>query len=273
MGIKTRPIIIKVPNIMTSQEIIIDVQNLTIGYNDQIILEAINFQVYKGEIFAILGESGSGKSTLLKFMIGLEQPTTGSVSIDNIKVTADSETELQMTLKKIGVLFQSSALLGSLSLGENLALPISENTSLPQNIICNIVRHKLAMVGLAGFENHLPSEISGGMKKRAGLARALALNPNIVFLDEPSAGLDPVTSAEIDDLILQINKTLGTTMVIVTHELPSVLKIAHRVIMIDKEAKNIISQGDPRELQKSSKDQRVSRFFNRQARQNKTMQQ
>jgi len=251
---------------MVTPKKIIDVQNLTVGYNDIVILEGISFEVYKGEIFAILGESGSGKSTLLKFMIGLEQPLAGSISIDHTKITAENETSLQKALKKIGVLFQSSALLGSLSLGENIALPISEHTTLPHTVICNIVRHKLGMVGLSGYENHLPSEISGGMKKRAGLARALALDPEILFLDEPSAGLDPVTSAEIDDLILQINKELGTTMIIVTHELPSIMKIAQRIIMIDKETKSIIAQGNPKELQSEKDDERIFRFFNRKPR-------
>jgi phospholipid/cholesterol/gamma-HCH transport system ATP-binding protein len=245
---------------------IIDVQNLTVGYDNRVVLENITFQVDKGEIFAILGESGSGKSTLLKFLIGLERPSAGSITIAGAGITGESDADLQNVHKNIGVLFQSGALLGSLSLGENLALPISEHTKLPPHVICNIVRYKLAMVGLSGFENHLPSEISGGMKKRAGLARALALNPEILFLDEPSSGLDPVTSAEIDDLILHINKTLGTTMVIVTHELPSIMKIGDRVIMIDKETKNIIAQGDPRELQKNCADERVNRFFNRRPR-------
>src|SRR6056297_531495 len=194
---------------------IIELSHLTVSYNDALILDDISFSVPAGEIFLIVGGSGSGKSTLMRHMIGLENPQKGHVFIETIDITQCSDDAFQKALKKIGVLFQSSALIGSMTIGENVALPIIEFTDLPKAVIANMVRMKLSLVGLECYVDHLPSEISGGMRKRAGLARAMALNPEILFLDEPSAGLDPVTASEIDDLILQINKTLGTTMVIV----------------------------------------------------------
>lgn len=245
---------------------IIQVKNLTAGYgSDNIILEHVSFDVYEGEIFVILGGSGCGKSTLLKHLVGLLPPLAGRVSIDGVDLSACSEQALQQTLRKIGVLFQSGALLGSMTLAENVALPIREYTRLPQAAVDTLVRMKLNLVNLGGYEQYLPGEISGGMKKRAGLARAIALNPKILFFDEPSAGLDPIMSAELDNLILRLNKTLGTTMVIVTHELQSIFAVAQRVIMLDRQTKSIIAEGDPGFLRDQSQNRFVKQFFNRQA--------
>ena len=183
--------------------------------------------------------------------------------IDGDDVTRCNEDEFSNLLKKIGVLYQSAALFGSMTIAENVALPVKEYTDLPKESVDTLVQMKLNLVKLEGYEDHLPSEISGGMKKRAGLARAMALNPKILFFDEPSAGLDPVTSAELDSLIIHLNKSLGTTMVMVTHELPSIFAVAHRVIMLDKRAKGIIAEGDPRHLRDHSENPFVSHFFNR----------
>ncbi|MBW1642027.1 MAG: ATP-binding cassette domain-containing protein [Deltaproteobacteria bacterium] len=242
---------------------IIQINNLSAKYSDDVILDNITFDVYQNEIFVVLGGSGCGKSTLLRHTIGLEVPFAGNVTIDGADLINCSETEFKNTLKKIGVLFQGSALFGSMTVSENVALPIQEYSNLKNDLIDKIVNLKLGLVGLEGYGNHLPSEISGGMKKRAGLARALALNPKILFLDEPSAGLDPITSKEIDELILDINKNLGTTIVIVTHELESIFTVAQRVIMLDKTKKGIIAEGKPADLKKYSTNQTVKDFFNR----------
>ena len=249
-----------------ARDAIIQVRNLTAGYGeDAVILHDISFKVFEGEIFVILGGSGCGKSTLLKHLIGLIPPMAGEVIIDGDDISGCDENTFHEVLKKVGVLYQSGALFGSMTLAENVALPIGEYTALDAKSIAALVRMKLGLVHLDGFENHLPSEISGGMKKRAGLARAMALNPRILFFDEPSAGLDPVTSAELDNLILHVNRSLGTTMVIVTHELPSIFAVAHRVIMLDKKSKGIIAEGDPGFLREHSQNRFVSQFFNRRA--------
>ncbi len=250
----------------TGRKSVVRVSHLTVRYADDLILNDISFSVFEKEIFVILGESGCGKSTLLRHIIGLETPESGDIFIGETNITKAREHETYQALRKIGVLFQSSALIGSMTIGENVALPIAEFTNLSKEMIAGIVRLKLSQVGLECYENHLPSEISGGMKKRAGLARALALNPEILFLDEPSAGLDPVTAAGIDELILHINRNLGTTIMIVTHELASIFAVAQRVIMLDKTSKKIIAEGTPNELRDQSKDPYVRQFFNRQAR-------
>jgi phospholipid/cholesterol/gamma-HCH transport system ATP-binding protein len=239
------------------------VDNLTARFGDDTIFQGVSFQVLPGEILVILGGSGCGKSTLLKHMIGLYQPAVGKVILNGIDMRTEEAEELRQVKMGLGVLFQSGALFGSMTLAENVALPIEEYTELDQREIDRIVKMKLALVNLAGYENHLPEEISGGMKKRAGLARAMALDPAVLFFDEPSAGLDPISAAELDILIKSINQGLGTTMVVVTHELESIFSIAHRVIMLDKSAKGIIAQGDPRELKDHSPDIRVTDFFNR----------
>lgn len=241
------------------------VEGLVVRYGDTAILDHIDFSIKKGEVFGILGGSGSGKSTLLRQMVGLENPLSGHVHIDGVDITTCSEEQFHQTLRKIGVLFQESGLIGSMTIGENIALPIAEFTSLPQSAIASMVRMKLTLVGLECYEDYIPAEISGGMKKRAGLARALALNPQILFLDEPSAGLDPVTATEIDDLILEINRQLGTTMIMVTHELASIFTVASRVIMLDKSTGKIIARGHPRDLKNHSDNPLVRRFFQRRA--------
>lgn len=244
---------------------IIQVRDLTVGYGTDIILENISFDVLEGEIFIVLGGSGCGKSTLLKHLIGLIPPLSGQIRIDGEDISNCNETTFKNILRKIGVLYQSTALFGSMTIAENVSLPIKEYTNLPQKSVETLVKMKLNMVNLKGYENHLPSEISGGMRKRAGLARAMALNPKILFFDEPSAGLDPVTSVELDNLIIHLNKSLGTTMVIVTHELQSIFNVAHRVIMLDKQTKGIIAEGNPKHLKDHSENPFVRNFFNRKA--------
>lgn len=246
-----------------SETPVIVVDQLTARFGDNTIFDRVSFEVKRGEILVILGGSGCGKSTMLKHMIGLYKPATGQVLINGVNINTDDDRILRQVRMDLGVLFQSGALFGSMTLGENVSLPIQEYTDLDLATIDLIVRMKLGLVGLTGYENHLPSEISGGMQKRAGLARAMALDPTILFFDEPSAGLDPITAVELDILIKSINAGMGTTMVIVTHELESIFNIAHRVIMLDKAARGIIAEGDPRELKDHSTDPRVLNFFNR----------
>ncbi len=246
-------------------EPVIIVENLTARYGDVTILKDVSFEVYRGERFMILGGSGCGKSTLLKHMIGLLKPYAGRVIINGIDICRADEETLQAVRKQIGVLFQADALFGSMSLSQNVALPLTEYTDLPSDLIREIVRMKLGLVDLSGFDNHMPAELSGGMRKRAGLARAMALDPMFLFFDEPWAGLDPVTAAELDILIRSINEGIGTTMVFVTQELASILTLAQRVIMLHKEAKGIIARGTPGELREKSTDSRVLNFFNRHA--------
>jgi phospholipid/cholesterol/gamma-HCH transport system ATP-binding protein len=242
---------------------IIQVRDLIVGYGTDIILENISFDVLEGEIFIVLGGSGCGKSTLLKHLIGLSSPLSGQIRIDGEDISNCNEVKFKKVLRKIGVLYQSTALFGSMTIAENVSLPIKEYTDLPQKSVDTLVKMKLNMVNLKGYENHLPSEISGGMRKRAGLARAMALNPKILFFDEPSAGLDPITSVELDNLIIHLNKSLGTTMVIVTHELQSIFNVAHRIIMLDKQTKGIIAEGNPKHLKDHSENPFVRNFFNR----------
>ncbi len=245
------------------REPVIVVENLTCAFGERVILENVSFEVHRGEIFVILGGSGCGKSTLLKHLIGLYPPAAGRIVVNGIDITSGDERALARMRREIGVLFQSSALFGSMTLGQNIALPLEEYTDLPPEAIDLVVRLKLRLVNLAGFEDYLPEELSGGMKKRAGLARALALDPDLLFFDEPSAGLDPITAVGLDQLILRLNAGLGATMVVVTHELQSILTIAHRVIMLDKDAKGIIAMGDPHDLKEHSTDPRVVNFFHR----------
>jgi phospholipid/cholesterol/gamma-HCH transport system ATP-binding protein len=243
----------------------IAVANLTCGYDGNVILREVSFEVRAREIFYIIGGSGCGKSTLLKNLIGLHRPMEGAVSYFGESFTMADLARRRELLKTFGVLYQGGALWSSLTLRENVALPLEEHTDLTRDQREEIVALKLAQVGLTGFENHLPSEISGGMKKRAGLARALALDPAIVFFDEPSAGLDPVTSRKLDELMLQIRETLGTTLVVVSHELDSIFSTADRVIMLEREARGIIAEGAPKKLAAESRDPRVREFLHRTA--------
>ncbi|MEW5736541.1 MAG: ATP-binding cassette domain-containing protein [Thermodesulfobacteriota bacterium] len=241
---------------------IISVENLTAGYGGKAVLKDVTFAVAPGEIVVLVGGSGCGKSTLLKHMIGLLPPMKGRVIIDGVNVAGADEKTYHDLLTRIGILYQSGALLGSLTVAENVALPLFAHTDLSREGIFDIVRLKLASVGLSGYESYLPSEISGGMAKRAGLARAMALNPKILFFDEPSAGLDPITAADLDRLILTLNRIFGTTMVIVTHELRSIFTVARRAVMLDKKKMGILAVGDPRRLRDESRDPTVRRFFN-----------
>lgn len=242
---------------------IISVRDLTVGYAETVVLQDVSFDVGRGEILAILGRSGCGKSTLFKAITGLIEPKRGEVFVDGERVLPISEGGSDRVLRKIGVLFQSGALFSSMTVAENVALPLRQYTDLAESIVEHLVILKLSEVGLAGKERLLPSELSGGMQKRAALARAMALDPKILLFDEPSAGLDPVTSAELDRTILTINAILGTTIVVVTHELSSILSIANRAVMLDKDEKTIIAEGKPTELRDSSRDPRVKDFFNR----------
>jgi phospholipid/cholesterol/gamma-HCH transport system ATP-binding protein len=241
----------------------ITVEGVTCGYDGKVVLKDISFQVPRGEIFFIIGGSGCGKSTLLRHMIGIHQPTAGTVQFFGETFNQADVAARRNLLKTFGVLYQSAALWSSLTLRENVALPLEEYTALNKREIEEIATLKLAQVGLTGFEDYYPAEISGGMKKRAGLARALALDPAIVFLDEPSAGLDPITSRKLDDLVLQIREMFGTTLVVVSHELASIFSIADRVIMLDKARQGIIAEGAPRELARTSRDPRVTEFLHR----------
>ena len=241
----------------------IEVEKLQAGYDGDVVLQEVTFSVRRGEVFFIIGGSGCGKSTLLRHLVGLNAPMAGTVKFFGRPFTNAALADRRALLKTFGMLFQGGALWSSLTLRENVALPLEEYTPLSAREVNEIATLKLAQVGLGGFEDYFPAEISGGMRKRAGLARALALDPEIVFFDEPSAGLDPVTSRKLDELILQVRDTFGTTIVIVSHELDSIYSIADRVIMLDRAEKGVIAEGTPRELAANSRDPRVSEFLRR----------
>jgi phospholipid/cholesterol/gamma-HCH transport system ATP-binding protein len=246
---------------MNAKSSIIQVENLTVKYDNDIILNKITFDITPGEIFVIIGPSGCGKTTLMNHMIGLQKPLSGNVFIDGNNIITASEKQRINILNEIGVMYQSGALFGSMNLLENVRLPLEEFSNLPLEAMNTIAYDKLALVGLDDYYNYMPAEISGGMQKRAAIARAMALDPKILFLDEPSAGLDPITSAHLDELILDLSQTLGSTFVIVSHELPSIYYIAERVIMLNDG--EIIASGKPETLRDHCDNVLVKEFFHR----------
>jgi phospholipid/cholesterol/gamma-HCH transport system ATP-binding protein len=241
----------------------IEVRDLTMAYGDFVVMRDLSFTVHRGDVFVIMGGSGCGKSTLLRHMIGLMEPAKGDVFYDDVNFTKAEPEEREALLRKIGVLYQSGALWSSMTLAENVGLPLGQFTNLSASEISEIAALKLALVGLKGFEEYCPSQISGGMQKRAGLARAIALDPSILFFDEPSAGLDPVSSRLLDDLILALRDSLGATVVMVSHELPSIFAIANNSIFLDGKTHTAIASGDPHELLAHSKEPRVIEFLTR----------
>ena len=247
---------------MTKESQIV-VRDLDMGYGTFILMQDLNFTVNRGDIFIIMGGSGCGKSTLLKILIGLKEPSRGQVFYNGVSFWEMETEERERIMKRFGILYQSGALWSSMTLAENVALPLEQYTNLSPGQIRELVSLKLSLVGLAGFEEFYPSEISGGMRKRAALARAMALDPDILFFDEPSAGLDPVSSRLLDDLILELRDSLGSTIVVVTHELASIFAIGNNSIYLDVDSGTMTASGDPKKLLAESKDPRVRKFLTR----------
>ncbi|MBX3645982.1 MAG: ATP-binding cassette domain-containing protein [Rubrivivax sp.] len=248
-----------------SADIVVDVQGVVTRFGAQTVHDGLNLQIRRGELVALIGGSGSGKSVLLREILGLQRPTAGTVHLLGTDMWHASEAQLAATRRRFGMMFQEGALFSSLDVAGNVATPLREHADTPPWLLPRLVNLRLTLAGLgAEVGAKMPSQLSGGMKKRAALARALALDPRILFFDEPSAGLDPITSVELDELIVQVNKSLGTTIVVVSHELPSIFTIADRCIMLDPSTKSIIAEGPPKELRDRSTDPRVHAFFNRQ---------
>ncbi|HAV63563.1 MAG TPA: polyamine ABC transporter ATP-binding protein [Verrucomicrobiales bacterium] len=241
----------------------IELQDVELAYGSFVVMRGISARVERGQVFVIMGGSGCGKSTLLWNMIGLRTPPKGDILYDGRSFLSATDAEREAMERRFGVLFQGGGLWSSMTLAENVSLPLEEHTGLRAPEIERIVRLKLALVGLKGFEHHYPSEISGGMMKRAGLARAMALDPEILFFDEPSAGLDPITSQRLDELILSLRDNLGTTIVMVTHELDSIFAVADHAIFLDNQSRTVTAAGNPRELARSSDDPAVRAFLTR----------
>jgi phospholipid/cholesterol/gamma-HCH transport system ATP-binding protein len=239
------------------------VRDLTMAYGRFVLMRNINFVVNHGDIFIIMGGSGCGKSTLLRHLIGLKEPASGEIIYDGLNFTTADQSDRERKLRRFGILYQSGALWSSMTLAENVGLPLGEFTDLNSSQIREIAALKLALVGLKGFEDFYPNQISGGMQKRAGLARAMALDPEILFFDEPSAGLDPISSALLDDLILQLRGSLGATIVVVTHELASIFAIGNNSVFLDADSRLQIASGDPGKLLANSDDPRVREFLTR----------
>jgi phospholipid/cholesterol/gamma-HCH transport system ATP-binding protein len=240
----------------------IEVRNLTMAFGPRVVQQDLDFRIGRGEIFVIMGDSGCGKSTLLRHMIGLNRPARGDVLYEGEPLWEGDEEARERLMDRFGVLYQSAALWSSMTLEENVALPLTERRGLGRREAADVARLKLALVGLAGFEAHHPAEVSGGMRKRAGLARAMALDPEILFFDEPSAGLDPLSSRRLDDLILELRESSGTTIVLVTHELPSIFELGDNAVFLDAERKTMIASGRPEQL-KESDEPKVRAFLAR----------
>ena len=238
-------------------------RDITVAYGDFVVQRDLDFTVNRGDVFIIMGGSGCGKSTLLKVMIGLKEPAKGDIFYEDVPFWASGEDEREAMKRKFGTLFQSGALWSSMTLAENIGLALKQYTVLSDAEIREVVNYKLMLVGLAGFEDYYPNEISGGMKKRAGLARAMALDPEILFFDEPSAGLDPISARLLDDLILELRDSLGTTVVVVTHELASIFAIGNNSVFLDADAKTQLATGDPKELRDSHPNDTVRAFLRR----------
>ncbi len=241
----------------------ITVRDLTLAYDNYTVLDGVGFSIERGDIFIIMGGNGCGKSTLLKFLIGLKQPVKGQVFYNTVNFWESDHHVRSRILKQVGILYQKNALWSSMTLAENVALPLEEYTDLSAKQVSEIVSLKLSLVGLRGFENLYPSELSGGMQKRAALARAMALDPDILFFDEPSAGLDPVNARLLDDLILELSDSLKTTVVVITHDLASIFAIGSTSIFLDQEAKTILAFGNPKKLLEESSDPKVIAFLTR----------
>ena len=241
----------------------VNVQNLTMAYGDYVVMRDLTFQINRGDIFIIMGGSGCGKSTLMRHLIGLEEPAAGDICYGDTNFTRAALEQRNVLLRQFGVMYQSGALWSSMTLAENVAMPLEQYTQLTPAQIRSNVSYKLSLVGLSGFENFYPSQISGGMNKRAGIARAMALDPEILFLDEPSAGLDPVSAARLDDLILELKNYLDSTVVIVTHELASIFAVGTNAVFLDAERKTLGAIGNPRDLRDHCPDPTVRRFLNR----------
>jgi phospholipid/cholesterol/gamma-HCH transport system ATP-binding protein len=239
------------------------VRDMDLAYGSFVLIRDLNFTIRRGDIFIIMGGSGSGKSTLMRQMIGLKRPARGQVLYDGVSFWDASPDQREQLIHGFGVLYQSGALWSSMTLAENIALPLGEYTDLRPAAIREIVALKLALVGLAGFEDYYPSEISGGMRKRAGLARAMALDPEVLFFDEPSAGLDPISSRRLDDLILELRDSLGATVVMVTHELASIFAIGSNSVFVDPDTKSQLATGAPRRLLEECDDPKVQQFLRR----------
>ena len=241
----------------------IEVRDLTMAYGDFVIQRDLSFTVKSGDIFIIMGGSGCGKSTLLRGLVGLKEPAKGQVFYDNVSFWDSEPAGQEAIMRRYGILYQAGALWSSMTLAENVALPLDEYTDLSPSQINELVSLKLSLVGLAGFEEFYPSEISGGMCKRAGLARAMALDPDILFFDEPSAGLDPISARRLDELILELRDSLGTTVVVVTHELASIFAIGNNSVFLDAETRTMLAAGDPKKLLAESDDPRIRSFLTR----------
>jgi phospholipid/cholesterol/gamma-HCH transport system ATP-binding protein len=248
---------------MNEQQAHITVKDLTMAYGDFVVMRDLDFKVNRNDVFIIMGGSGCGKSTLMRHMIGLKPPAKGQIFYDDVSFWESEPEERDHLMRRAGILYQSGALWSSMTLAENVALPLEQYTDLSDGQIRELASYKLSLVGLAGFEDFYPSEISGGMCKRAGLARAMALDPDILFFDEPSAGLDPISAHLLDELILELRESLGATVVVVTHELASIFAIGNNSVFLDAETRTMTAEGDPKKLRDESPDPKVRSFLTR----------